>query len=91
MWASLVAQMVKDLLAMQETWFDPWVRKIPWRREWQPTPSLEEVVVEVSSLAHLTLQRQFLPVFLAHLSCVWQCLPLRLQDTCFSFKRQISH
>ena len=29
MWASLVAQMVKDLLAMQETWFDPWVRKIP--------------------------------------------------------------
>ena len=23
---------------MQETWFDPWVRKIPWRREWLPTP-----------------------------------------------------
>ena len=19
-------------------WFDPWVRKIPWRREWQPPP-----------------------------------------------------
>ena len=19
--------------------FDPWVRKIPWRREWQPTPA----------------------------------------------------
>ena len=19
-------------------WFGPWVRKIPWRREWQPTP-----------------------------------------------------
>ena len=19
-------------------WFSPWVRKIPWRREWQPTP-----------------------------------------------------
>ena len=19
-------------------WFDSWVRKIPWRREWQPTP-----------------------------------------------------
>jgi len=18
--------------------FDPWLRKIPWRREWQPTP-----------------------------------------------------
>ena len=51
MWASLMAQMVKDLLAVQETWFDPWVRKIPWRRECQPTPSLEAVVVEVSSLA----------------------------------------
>ena len=23
---------------MQETRFDPWVRKIPWRRAWQPTP-----------------------------------------------------
>ena len=19
-------------------WLDPWVRKIPWRRKWQPTP-----------------------------------------------------
>jgi len=19
-------------------WFDPWVRKIPWRKSWQPTP-----------------------------------------------------
>ena len=36
--ASLVAQMVKNLLAMQETQFDPWVEKIPWRRKWQPTP-----------------------------------------------------
>ena len=33
-WASLmVAQMVKNLPAMQETGFDPWVGKIPWRRE----------------------------------------------------------
>ena len=25
---------------MQKTWgrFDPWVRKTPWRRKWQPTP-----------------------------------------------------
>ena len=22
----------------QETWFYPWVGKIPWRRKWQPTP-----------------------------------------------------
>ena len=32
--ASLVAQTVKNPPAMQESW----VRKIPWRREWQPTP-----------------------------------------------------
>ena len=36
--ASLVAQMVKNLPAMQETRFDPWVGKIPGRRAWQPTP-----------------------------------------------------
>ena len=29
--------MVKNLPAMQETKFDPWVRKIHWRREWLPT------------------------------------------------------
>ena len=75
-WASLVAQLVKNPPAMQETWvqslvwedplekgkathssilpltisfnfvrcgrpgFDPWVGKIPWRRNWQPTPVL---------------------------------------------------
>ena len=34
--ASLVAQLVKNLPAMRETWFDPWVGKIPWRRESYP-------------------------------------------------------
>ena len=36
-WASLVAQTVKNLPAMQETRFNPSVRKIPWRREWLTT------------------------------------------------------
>ena len=36
-WASLVAQLVKNPPAMQETWFDPWVGKVPWRRERLPT------------------------------------------------------
>ena len=35
-WASLVAQLVKNP-ARWETWFDPWVGKIPWRRERLPT------------------------------------------------------
>ena len=30
--------MVKNLPAMWETGFDPWVGKIPWRRKLQPTP-----------------------------------------------------
>ena len=38
LWASLVAQTVKNLPVMQETRFDPWVGKIPWRRKWQPIP-----------------------------------------------------
>jgi len=30
--------MVENPPAIWETWFDPWVGKIPWRREWQSTP-----------------------------------------------------
>ena len=36
-WASLVVQLVKNLPAIWETWFNPWVEKIPWRREQLPT------------------------------------------------------
>ena len=32
--------MVKCLPAIQETRFNLWARKIPWRRKWQPTPVL---------------------------------------------------
>ena len=37
---SLVAQMVKHLPAVKETQIRSQVRKIPWRRKWQPTPVL---------------------------------------------------
>ena len=37
-WAPLVAQLVKNLLAVWETWVRSWVRKVPWRREQLPTP-----------------------------------------------------
>ena len=38
LWASLVAQSVKNLPAMQENWtgFDSWVGKVPWRRKRNP-------------------------------------------------------
>ena len=35
---SLVAQLVKNLPAMQETRFNYWVRKVAWRRNRLPTP-----------------------------------------------------
>jgi len=37
-WASLVSQLVKNPLAMWRPGFNPWVGKIPWRREQLPTP-----------------------------------------------------
>ena len=37
-WAYLVAQLIKNPPAMWETWFDPWVGKVPWRRETLPIP-----------------------------------------------------
>ena len=37
--ASQVAPVVKNLPAMQECWFSPWVGKIPRRRKWQHTPA----------------------------------------------------
>ena len=36
--ASLVAQLVRNLPSMRETWVWSLVRKIPWRREGLPTP-----------------------------------------------------
>ena len=35
-----MAQTVKNLPAVQETWVQSLVGKIPWRRAWQPTPAL---------------------------------------------------
>ena len=36
--ASLVVQPKRILLQCRRWGFNPWVRKIPWRRKWQPTP-----------------------------------------------------
>ena len=38
LWASQLAQMVKKSACNLIPGLDPWVRKIPWRREWQCTP-----------------------------------------------------
>ena len=39
-WASLVAQLVKNLSAVQRPGLDPWVVKIPWRRALATHPSI---------------------------------------------------
>ena len=33
-----MAQMVKNLLAVQEAWVQSLGQEDPWRREWEPTP-----------------------------------------------------
>ena len=38
LWASLLVQTVKNLQEPRRPGFNPWVGKIPWRREWQVTP-----------------------------------------------------
>ena len=48
----MVAQSIKNLPALQETGFNPWVGKSPWRRAWQSTPvSLPGEFHEQSSVA----------------------------------------
>ena len=42
---SLVAQTVKILPAVQETQAQYRVRKIPWRREWLPTPVAKALAI----------------------------------------------
>ena len=37
-WVSLVAQMVKNLPAMRETWIQSLGWEDSWRKSWQPTP-----------------------------------------------------
>ena len=37
-WASLVAQLLRVCVQCGRPGFDPWVGKIPQRREWVPTP-----------------------------------------------------
>ena len=40
-WVSLTAQLIKNPSASGRLGFDPWVGKIPWRREWLLTPVLQ--------------------------------------------------
>ena len=37
-WISVVAQMI-TCLPCGRPGFNPWVKKIPWRKAWEPTPA----------------------------------------------------
>ena len=60
-WASLVAQLVKDLPAMWETWFRSLGWEDPWRRERLPTsvflPGESPWTEELDRLQSMGLQR----------------------------------
>ena len=67
--ASMWDECKRICLSMQETWFDSWVRKIPWRRKWQPTPvflprkshgqrSLVKYVHGALSVGHILASKQ---------------------------------
>ena len=79
---SLVAQLVKNLPAMQETWFDVWVGKIPWRRERLPTPysGLEN---SMHCIVHgVAKSRTRLNDFHFHFGCAGSLLPRGLLSSC---------
>ena len=63
-WASLVAQTVINLPGIQE--FDPWVRRISWRKEWLATPVFlpgefhgQRSLTGYSPCSHRELDRQY--------------------------------
>ena len=64
MWVSQVVLVVKNPPAKAgDSGFDPWVREIPWRKKWQPTPeflsgeSHEWSLVDYSPQDHKELDR----------------------------------
>ena len=73
-WASLVAQLVKNPPAMWETWINPWVGKIPWRRERLPTPVFGPGEFHGLYRPWRTRQWQPTPVFLPGESQGWGSL-----------------
>ena len=51
-WASLVAQLVKDLPAMWETWVQSLGWEDPWGRERLPTPEFSGLENSMGSIVH---------------------------------------
>ena len=71
--ASPVAQRSQICLPCKRARFDPWVRKIPWRRAWQPTPGFLPGKIlwteELGRLQFMGSQR------VGHDWSNWACIP----------------
>ena len=78
---SLIAQSVQNLPAVQETQFNPWVRRIPWRREWEPTPMLlageshgqRKQPGGLRSAGSGTTEQLTLSLYTFRPGCLWRC------------------
>ena len=53
--------------------FDPWIRKIPRRMKWQPTPVF--LPGKSHSVQHFVTYLSFLPISISILWCNWQLKP----------------
>ena len=53
--------------------FDPWIRKIPWRMKWQPTPVF--LPGKSHSVQHFVTYLSLLPISISILWCNWQLKP----------------
>ena len=69
-----MAKTVKSPPAMQRPGFDPWIRKIPWRRKWQATPAFAWRIPwteELGSLQSVGLQRVTHDLVTKHTHSEW--------------------
>ena len=88
-----ISQMfLASLPAMQETWFDSWVGKIPWRRKWQSTPVFlpgkfhgQRILVGCSPWGHRIRHN-----WLTNSTAFEKCLMLGSDDQCYYYKRSSS-
>ena len=81
-WASLIAQLVKNQPAMQETLVDSWVGKIHWRKDRLPSPVFMGFPgVSAGKESALTINKIKTGVTRSVRPCCWVLFPSRSKVT----------